>query len=76
MLKKVALQPYICMGGPTHGLIHGHPCWDVRVAKRYASVTSTWQDASINEGLKHELYQKFAQKKKKIPCAKIWAPVQ
>ena len=26
LLKKVALQPYICMGGPTHGLIHEHPC--------------------------------------------------
>ena len=49
---------------------------DLRVAKRYAPVTSTRQDASISESLKHELYQKFVQKKKKIPCAKIWAPVQ
>ena len=39
-------------------------------------VTSTRQDASISESLKHELNQKFVQKKKKIPCAKIWAPVQ
>ena len=49
---------------------------DLRVAKRYAPVTSTKQDASISESLKHELYQKFVQNKKKIPCAKIWAPVQ
>ena len=49
---------------------------DLRVAKRYAPVLSTRQDASISESLKHELYQKFVQKKKKIPCAKIWAPVQ
>ena len=49
---------------------------DLRVAKRYAPVTSTRQDASITESLKHGLYQRFVQKKKKIPCAKIWAPVQ
>ena len=48
---------------------------DLRVAKRYAPVTSTRQDASINESLKHELYEKFLRKKKKIPTAKIWAPV-
>ena len=47
---------------------------DLRVAKRYALVTSTRHDASISESLKHALYQKFVQKKKKIPCAKIWAP--
>ena len=45
------------------------------MAKRYAPVTSTGQDASISESLKHELYGKFLRKKKKIPTAKIWAPV-
>ena len=25
--KKVALQPYICMGGPTLGLTRGPPCY-------------------------------------------------
>ena len=49
---------------------------DLGVAKRYAPVTSTRQGASISDSLKHELYQKFVQKKKKIPCANIWAPVQ
>ena len=49
---------------------------DLTVAKRYAAVISTRQVASISESLKHELYQKFVQKKKKIPCAKIWAPMQ
>ena len=33
---------------------------DLRVAKRYAPVTCTRQDASISESLKHELYEKFA----------------
>ena len=49
--------------------------WDLWVAKRYAPVTSTRQDASISESLKHEPYEKFLRKKKKIPTAKIWAPV-
>ena len=49
---------------------------DPRVAKRYCPVTSTRQDASISESLKHELYQKFVQKKRNIPYAKISAPVQ
>ena len=44
---------------------------DLRVAKRYAPVTSTRQDGIIRESLKHEVYQKCVQKKKKI-----WAPVQ
>ena len=35
-------------------------------------VTSTQQDASISETLKHELYQKFVRKKQKVPSAKIW----
>ena len=48
---------------------------DLRVAKRYAPVTSTRHDASISESLKHELYEKFLRKKKKIPTAKIWAHV-
>ena len=48
---------------------------DLRVAKRYAPVTSTRQDASISESLKHELYEKFLRNKKKIPTAKIWAAV-
>ena len=47
---------------------------DVRVAKRYTPVTSTRQDASISERLKHELYEKFLRKIKKIPTAKIWPP--
>ena len=46
------------------------------VAKRYAPVTSTRQNGTISESLKHEPYQKFVQKKKKIPSAKIWALVQ
>ena len=46
------------------------------MAKRYAPVTSTRQDDSISESLKHELNQNFVQKrKKKIHTAKIWAPV-
>ena len=45
---------------------------DLRVAKRYAPVTSTRQDASISESLKHELHQKFVQKKKKIPISMTW----
>ena len=48
---------------------------DLRVAKRYAPVTSTRQDSSISESLKHEPYDKFLRKKKKIPTAKTWAPV-
>ena len=48
---------------------------DLRVAKRYAPVTSTRQDASISESLKHELYEKFLRKKKKIPPTKISALV-
>ena len=39
LLKKVALQPYICMGGPTHGLIHGHACY---IPMRPASGISGW----------------------------------
>ena len=48
---------------------------DLRVAKRYAPVTSTRHDDSIGESLKHERYEKFLRKKKKIPTAKILAPV-
>ena len=48
---------------------------DLRVPKRYAPVTSTRQHASLSESLKHELYEKFLRKKKKIPTAKIWARV-
>ena len=44
---------------------------DLRVAKRYVPLTSTRQDASINESLKHEMYEKFLGKKKKIPTTKI-----
>ena len=43
----------------------------LQVAKRYAPVTSTRQDVSISESLKHELYEKVLRKKKKIPSAKI-----
>ena len=32
---------------------------DLRVAKRFAPVTSTRQDASISESLKHELYENY-----------------
>ena len=47
---------------------------DLRVAKRYGPVTSTRQDASISESLKHELYQKFVQKKKEDPlCQNLGA---
>ena len=49
--------------------------WDVRVAKRYAPVTSFRQDASISESFKHELYENFLRKKKNIATTKIWAPV-
>ena len=49
---------------------------DLRTAKRHGPVTSTRQDVSITESLKHELYQKFVQKRRKIPCAKIWVLVQ
>ena len=45
------------------------------MAKRYAPVTSTKQDASISESLKHELYENFLRKKKKLPTAKIWVLV-
>ena len=48
---------------------------DLQVAKKYAPVTSTRQEASIGESLKHELYENILSKKKKIPNAKIWAPV-
>ena len=48
---------------------------DSRVANRYPPVTSTRQDASISQILKHELYQKFVRAKQKVPSAKIWAPV-
>ena len=48
---------------------------DLRVAKRYAPVASTRHDANIIQSLKHELYEKFLRKKKKIPTAKIWALV-
>ena len=48
---------------------------DLGVAIKYAPVTSTRQDASISESLKHELYEKFLRKTKKIPTAKIRAPV-
>ena len=47
---------------------------DLWVAKRYAPGTSTRQDASISESLKHELYEKFLRKKKKIPTTKILGP--
>ena len=48
---------------------------DLRVAKRYAHVTSIQQDANFSETLKHELYQKLVRKKQKVPSSKIWAPV-
>ena len=71
------------MGGPILGLTRVPPCYvydeagelDLRVAKRYAHVTSTRQDASIIESLKHELYEKFLRKKNKTPTVKIFAPV-
>ena len=47
---------------------------DLRVAKRYAPVTSTRQDASISESLKHELYQKFVRKKRRSPVPKFGRP--
>ena len=47
---------------------------DLRVAKRYAHVTSTQQDDSISQTLKHELYQKFVHKKQKVPSAKKFGP--
>ena len=47
---------------------------DLQVAKIYAPVTSTRQDANISESLKHELYENIFSKKKKTPNAKIWAP--
>ena len=46
---------------------------DLRVARRYAPVTSTRQDASISESLEHELYEKLLRKKKNIPTTKIRA---
>ena len=68
--KKVARQPYICMGGRTHGSTLVLPCCTLmrqgrglRVATRFAPVNSTGHDASINESLKHELYQKFLRKR-------------
>ena len=48
---------------------------DPQVAKRYAPVTSSRQDTSISESLTHELYENILSKKKKIPNAKIWAPI-
>ena len=48
---------------------------DLRVAKRYAPVTSTRQDTSISESLKHKLYQRFLRNKKNILAAKFWAPI-
>ena len=45
----------------------------LRMAKRFANVTSTRQDASISESLQHGLYKKVLRKKKTIPAAKIWA---
>ena len=44
---------------------------NLRVAKRYALVTSTQQDGIISESLKHEVYQKFVRMKQKVPSAKI-----
>ena len=41
---------------------------DLRVAKRFVLVSSTRQDGSISESLKHELYDKFLRKKKQDPC--------
>ena len=43
---------------------------DLQVAKSYAPVTSTRQDASVGESLKHELYQKIVQEKKEDPVCK------
>ena len=52
---------------------------DLHVAKEYAPVPSTRQDANIDanisESLKDELYEKFLRQKKKIPTAKVWAPI-
>ena len=62
---------------PRTPMLYCDEAWerDLRVAKRYARMTSTRQDASISESLKHQLYEKFLPKKKKIPTAEIWAPV-
>ena len=48
---------------------------DLTVAKRYAPITSTQQNASISETLKHEVHQKFVRKKQRVRSTKIWAPV-
>ena len=44
---------------------------DLRVATRYALVTSTRQGASISESLKHELYEKFCVRKRRSPVPKF-----
>ena len=44
---------------------------DLRLAKIYAPVTSTRQNASMNECFKHEPYEKFLRKKKRIPTPKF-----
>ena len=44
---------------------------DLRVAKRYAPVTSTRRDASISELLKHELYEKLCVTKRRSPLPKF-----
>ena len=49
---------------------------DLRVAKRYAPVTSTREDADVSESLKCALYQRFLHRKEKHPSTKIWAFVQ
>ena len=74
----------LCMNGWSHNWFNPRTSMlyfdeagdlDLRVANRYAPVTSTRQDASISEILKHGLYEKFLYTKKKIPTAKIWAPI-
>ena len=45
---------------------------DLRVAKRFAPVTSTEPTPSIEDGLKHELYTKFCKAKTKGRGALSW----
>ena len=54
--KKVALQPCICMGGPTCGLTLGPPC---------SILISTWQDSSINESLSMSRIKIFYQRRRR-----------
>ena len=47
---------------------------DLRMAKRYAAVTSTQPTASIEDGLKHELYTNFCKAKTKGRSVAFWRP--